>query len=214
MAYVTYSSSDTSTATTWQYWTTNGTNTSTTTDATWSTWANTASTTSTSTITTSNCWIIWTDQYGEEHRQAVNAGTVVINASYQAPAPETPEQRAERQRLYEEQRARRQEEERDYERQRAVAEATAEELLHSLLTDQQIADLRAHGHFFVIGSKSGKTYQIKKGYAGNVYLDEGGRKRKYCAHGRDSLPIFDHMVMQKLTLEHDEERFLQVANVS
>lgn len=196
----TYAWSDTSTTTTWNHWVSNSTNATTTSSNTvWINWNNGTSTTG----TLDNCWVTWVDEHGYTRRAVVNQN--YNYNSYNAPAtpPETEEQRAERQRRYAAQ-----------DEARKLADETAEQLLHSLLTDQQIADLRAHGHFFVKGSKSGKTYQIKKGYAGNVFLQEEGRRRKYCAHGRDSLPTFDHMVMQMLALEHDEDRFLQVANVS
>lgn len=94
------------------------------------------------------------------------------------------------------------------EEQRAAAEK-AEELLRSCLSVEQVECLEANQYFDVDGS-SGGHYRIYRGYAGNVARD----RYRYCAHGAHDLPEPDHMLMQKLAIETDEEAFLAVANRS
>lgn len=115
--------------------------------------------------------------------------------------------------------ARRAEEERraaeQAERERAAAEAKAraEELLISVLDEQQIADYRAHNWFTCLGS-DGHRYKIKYGRQHNIFRlnDAGNEVVEICGHVRDNVPHEDNMAAQKLHLESDAIGFLRIAN--
>ncbi len=228
---------------TWHYWTTNGTSATTTTAWDhWS--SNTSSTATTATTgayasnsvwirwndgttTTalaSDVWIEWVDQWtGQRHRARAN-GDGRGNYTYCRPhtpiAEETEEQKAarlereaERQRVWAER-----------QKEREAANARARALLDSLLDADQQAELEATGQFHVT-APSGRRYRIhRNSISGNVELVDDpawedpvkARRWRYCAHGRgaDELPTFDHLAMQKLMLETDEDRFLATANRS
>lgn len=89
------------------------------------------------------------------------------------------------------------------------ASRRAKELLISCLNAEQRAELEDREQFHVT-APSGRVYVIQWGYAGNV-RSQGWR---YCIHGPSDLPYADQMLMQKLLLETDEEKFLRVANAS
>lgn len=64
---------------------------------------------------------------------------------------------------------------------------------------------------------AGKWYRIHRGRSGNVALLErkdGREVERYCAHPVASLPDEDTMLAQKLMLQHDRARFLELANVN
>lgn len=125
--------------------------------------------------------------------------------------PETDEQRAarlERERQW-------QEREKERVAKAQEAEARAKELLESMLTPEQIAQLRDKSEFEVV-SQSGKRYAIAKGTAGNVHsLDEHRRKvARHCIHPEDSVPCWDAMLSQMLWLKWNEAAFLKTANTT
>lgn len=97
-------------------------------------------------------------------------------------------------------------------RRRSEAEVRAEELLRSCLSERQDADLTRLGWFDVPASP-GRTYRVKRGTAGNVYLlgADGREVEQYCAHP-SGVPAADTMLAQKLMLEAAESRFLKIAN--
>ena len=98
---------------------------------------------------------------------------------------------------------------------REVARTRAEELLLSLLSEEQAASYRERGWFEVRGSKGGRWRIRNRGQSGNVDLmPEIGEEREatYCAHPPDGLPDADAHVAQMLALVTDEEAFLRVAN--
>jgi hypothetical protein len=112
--------------------------------------------------------------------------------------------------------ARRENEARLFERQRAImaeqriAETRAKRLLVENISPAQRKSLKDHGHFDVL--VGGKTYRIKWGSHGNVYLVQGGREvRSFCIQPPD-VPAGDAMLAQKLLLETDEASFLRIAN--
>lgn len=91
------------------------------------------------------------------------------------------------------------------------AQKKAEVLLRSQLTEEQIAELNVSNRFHVTSSR-GRRYCINRGRAGNVSrMDDDGRF-VFCIHDYVGLPESDTMLAQKLLLEADEERFLQIAN--
>jgi hypothetical protein len=192
----------TTTATTWGHWVSNST-TSTTAD-TWDTWIDCdATTTATSnyTTSTSTVWVQWTTSGQSGRRELVQRGV-------------SPEERA----AYERQQAEyRERQKAEAERYRAAKER-AEGLLYEHLSDEQRAQIKRDKFFVVQGGKTGRKYKIKAdgGLVANVHEmdDAGAVKRRLCAHldHAANAPIFDHLLAQKLMLEHQEEQFLRVAN--
>ena len=116
----------------------------------------------------------------------------------------------------------------DAERRRFQEEGKerARRLLASMLTPEQREEFEAENRFHlkVIDGKSGeeRVYRIDQGYQGNVKLlgPDGRPIKSYCIHSATTddegnrLPNEDHMLAQKLLLQTDEERFLQVANMT
>lgn len=94
---------------------------------------------------------------------------------------------------------------------RKAAAERAEKLLETCLTSGQRESLRKNG-WFVVYTKSGRGYQIRRGRARNVI--EVNTKRTYCCHPVDGVPDADTMLAQKLMLETQEDEFLRLANVS
>lgn len=190
---------------TWGYWcdTTSAGTASTNCDI-WGSWAdNTTNTTYATTSDTISVWFTW----------AGNEFTLPFNAKYRQPeltAEQIEERRVQQERARVENELRLQEA-----RERtAKAEERASLLLMMLLNLAQYADWRDRQGFIVIAA-SGRRYQIKKGYAGNVYeLDKDDRRiASYCGHISSSDgPAIDNMIAQKLMIESDEQRFLQIAN--
>jgi hypothetical protein len=125
--------------------------------------------------------------------------------------PNLPEDEAARRARIEEQR--RQGEERRQERLAACARART--LLDGFLSDEQKAELERKGRFFVTGSK-GRRYCIRAtGQSGNVDLlrPDGSVQAKLCCHPRGYLPDGDAWLMQMMEIRHNEDHFLQTANV-
>lgn len=98
---------------------------------------------------------------------------------------------------------------------KAAASQRAEELLLSLLSDEQAASWREHEWFAVRGSQSGRTYRIHAtGIANNVdRMTADGKKREtvFCAHPA-GLPKSDVHVAQMFLIATDEPEFLRIAN--
>lgn len=94
------------------------------------------------------------------------------------------------------------------------ADDKAEVLLRRILTPKQIEDYDLHKRFEV-RSQSGKIYRLHKGKCRNILLllPNGQESRQgYCIHPRESVPVADVLIAQKLLLEGDEESFLRTAN--
>jgi hypothetical protein len=104
--------------------------------------------------------------------------------------------------------------EREQEERRVAAER-AEQLLISHLTRAQRKSWERDKAIEVKG-RSGRTYRIKCGRAGNVYeLDDKGRPvASLCVHLVDPVPDQDNVLWQLLAIQHDEEEFLRRANRS
>jgi hypothetical protein len=99
------------------------------------------------------------------------------------------------------------------------AHRKAEELLATHLAPEQREQYRREKKFEVIlkarfGLGSSRRYRVEHGWSGNVYLlDKDGRAiERFCIHHRESVPVPDLMLAQKLMLETDEEQFLKTAN--
>jgi len=204
----------TTTATTTNYVTTNYPWTQncsyTTTDLSWSNW-NTATT-----ITTSANTTIYTPTYSNEvWGQWIQMGQGTITTYGQT--VQTPDELRAAREVYERQNRERME-------RRSAARARARSLLGEFLDDEQKAELEHHGRFFVTGSR-GRRYCIRaEGQSGNVDLlkPDGSLQARLCCHprgapGRDGfyemLPEGDAWLMQMIEIRHDEDHFLQTANV-
>jgi hypothetical protein len=98
-------------------------------------------------------------------------------------------------------------------RDRQSAELKSFVLLREWLSPDQLAQMEAKGHFEVIGSKTSRRYRIHTGTQQNVHeLDKKGRPiRGWCFAPDGFLPAGDIMLAQKIALETDEERAMQVA---
>jgi hypothetical protein len=100
---------------------------------------------------------------------------------------------------------------------RAVAIARGEELLLSLLDENQREAYRFDRMFSVIGSH-GTIYRIHRGVSGNIewIKPDGTVGGRLCAHPtmrEEWIPTEDVMLAQLLALTHDEREFVRVANV-
>jgi hypothetical protein len=197
---------DTSTTMTngvWETWNGNYllTTTATTTTGTtvvWYSWVDNG-TASTYTTTADVTWSQWVDvsAYGNAPTQ-VYAGPILSAEEIAAEQARIRDAADEAQRL----------------RVEAVKKAKA--LLHSLLNEEQRKQLDTKRYFEFVSQK-GKKLRMKHGYSRNIDVlnDEGQRVQTLCAHpGQYDLVEEDHMVAQYLTLKHDEDAFLRVANVS
>ncbi len=100
--------------------------------------------------------------------------------------------------------------------ERQEADKKAVELLEAHLTDEQKASYRKERYFEVISKESRRRYRIYHGRSQNiVQVDENGRKiKRLCAHPVMAVPDADTVLAQKLMLEHAEDQFLRIANVS
>lgn len=156
----------------------------------WSVWSTSSSSTSASDSVWS-CWI--SDGHGNWHQYQ---GNVTENQQI------TPELAR---RMREEEEAREQE--------RELARQKAEELLCENLDREQREQFEKTKWFYVI-SQSGKRYRIRKGWSGNIdEIGEGDMVvAQYCIHPTMHVPTEDSMLVQKLMLEIDESRFLEIAN--
>ena len=178
---------------TWYTWATaDCTSTASDTTTVWATWV----VGGTSGITTTDLtWTTW-------------ATTGTVDSSAYQPIQLTPEQLEEQERRREEQRQR----DEEARREREAAVARAEELLIAHLDEAQRNEYAREQSFRLI--KGDKTYLIRRGRAGNVYLldEDGKRSIEYCAHVVDQIPDEDNLLAQKFMIETDEAEFLRLAN--
>lgn len=184
------------------------------------------STTTSSTMGIEPTWGAWnvtftsttgsTVLYDASSNNAMIPGTTPQWTYWNTDYQETEDQRAERERLQAEREADWRRRHEEQQRERDTARARAEELLRSLLSDDQWASYQENGWFEVRGS-SGRRWRIRnRGQSGNVDLmPEIGEEREatYCAHPPGGLPDADAHAAQMLALVTDEEAFTRVANV-
>lgn len=94
---------------------------------------------------------------------------------------------------------------------RTAAIKRAEGLLFTILKPEQVRQYEDHGYFET--EIDDRTYRIKKGRSGNVYLVKNGKEvARYCAHPATWTPDQDVMISQLLMLKTNEKRFLETAN--
>lgn len=98
-------------------------------------------------------------------------------------------------------------------RENQAALTRSRELLFAHLSEFQRKTFESHKWFVVEGGKTKQKYRIRtETYAGNIDVLNGSRvSHRLCVHC-DSIPLYDHHLAQKLALEYDEERLLQIAN--
>jgi len=98
---------------------------------------------------------------------------------------------------------------------RKAAHDRAEKLLLDYLTPEQRETYRRYG-WFVVRGQSGNHYSIWKNnglYCNICELGEYGQiVSRLCAHAAINVPMGDHLLTQKLMLEHHEAEFQRVAN--
>jgi hypothetical protein len=170
-----------------------------------------------------NPWDYWNNAYVSGNYTYTTGGTIgypsweTWNVRYE----ETAEQRANRERDHAEIRARQvAEHERLYAADRArqaVVNSRAEQLLMSLLNDEQRRTRREHGWFEVRGSLGGRWRIRNQGQSGNVDLmpqDGDVRLMSFCIHPPDRLPDADAHVAQMLGIVTDELAFRRTGNVT
>ena len=93
-------------------------------------------------------------------------------------------------------------------------EARGIKLLREWLTPEQRAQFDANRYFDVVGCNSGKRYRIRYGSSTNVHeIDSEGRSiNGWCFVPSGNLVVGDVMLAQKIALETDELRALEMAN--
>lgn len=97
---------------------------------------------------------------------------------------------------------------------RKRAERTAEALLRSQLTAEQRAEYDRLQRFHVVVGD--RTYRIRRGWAGNIDLiEDGAAVERWCVHPRQSVPVPDNLLAQKLMLECGQaDELRRIANVT
>lgn len=196
-----YCDSRTATWTNWnvKYYST-ATNT-TTSDSPWTEWCSSGTTS----VTTATVWVNWNKEY--EVYDVVQLEQPVQETAAEIAA------RAEQYRIREAELRKEAEEQAELAKE---AEARAEQLLTEHLNAEQREQFQRERRFTVISKDGQRRYRINTGYSRNIErIDEAGKRLKtLCAHPKEQLPDYDHMLAQKLMLEHSEDEFLQIANVS
>jgi hypothetical protein len=101
-----------------------------------------------------------------------------------------------------------------YQEETQAALTRSRELLLSHLTPRQRATFEKHKWFVVVGGKTMQRYRIHTNtFAGNIDVLEGDQvKHRLCVHCSSRIPLHDHHLAQKLSLESDEEYILSIAN--
>ena len=169
--------------------------------------------------TTTSVWAYWTDG-GTSTRSAsttvwcrwAGTGSGAVPACYQPPALTKAEQakqdeanrkraEAEKIRLAQERKA------------LEEADRRAEELLVAHLDKEQRKQYRTEKKFKVVGG-DGALFEIGSAWSSNVreMTPDGKHIARFCIHPRESVPIPDLLLAQKLMLETDPAEFRKIAN--
>jgi hypothetical protein len=89
----------------------------------------------------------------------------------------------------------------------------AKALLLTFLDENQRKTFLENGWFVIEGGKSKSKYRINThSFTANVQREHDNIR--FCAHCGSDLPLYDHIIAQKLMLENDEDAFLAIANRS
>ncbi len=99
---------------------------------------------------------------------------------------------------------------------RAVAEERAKKLLITQLDERQAEQFHKTKTIDVISRHSRRTYRLRYAWTGNVDVisPEGKVIERMCIHPSVHVPMPDHLLAQKLMIEHDEESFRKIANIT
>lgn len=180
-------------------------------DLAWREWNGSYSVTSSSSTCSTSVWLHW--NAGWLYQGDLRPARMYQADPRPAPALVTPEEAATRRRIQAEDNARRAEANQRIQAEARQADEKARKLLVECLSPEQRASFEQHGYFDV-QIADGRRFRIKKGWSHNVFElnAEGKPLRSLCAHSREAVPEFDNMLAQKLWLEIDPDRFLQVAN--
>jgi hypothetical protein len=96
---------------------------------------------------------------------------------------------------------------------RASAGERATELLLSHLSPEQRHTFEQNKWFIVEGGRTKKKYKIHARDSLNANVEVMGENHRLCAHcDYHTMPYNDHVLMQKVMLELDEDNFLRIAN--
>jgi hypothetical protein len=96
---------------------------------------------------------------------------------------------------------------------RAMAGTRSMELLLSHLTAEQRHTFEENKWFIVEGGRTKRRYKVHAQGNLNANVEVMGENHRLCAHcDHHVMPYNDHVLMQKVMLELDEDNFLRVAN--
>lgn len=186
-------------------------------------WSDTTSS-YTTTASSTDVWYVWANDSGTSAGSSTDviwqdwtsgtSSSITSNITYATPRVSSPPPETEEEKQAREERERQRQERIRVERElEKIATEKAMNLLLDNLDRQQKEMFEKTKWFFVVG-QSGKKYRIRHGWTGNIdELDEKDMVvAEYCIHPESRVPIADSMLIQKLMLEADEERFKQIAN--
>jgi hypothetical protein len=96
-----------------------------------------------------------------------------------------------------------------------TADERAHNLLLSFLTHEQKKSYLNHQGFTVIGQQTGLPYLLGYNFSASIFT----KRYSYCIHLVDAngyyypyeFPPADHILAQKIIIESDEQRFLEIA---
>lgn len=94
------------------------------------------------------------------------------------------------------------------------AQRRAESLLRELISDEEYAQVCGTGYLDVASpSRAGRVYRVPRGPGQVLVLDGGRVVERLCVQPEyGGLPEANVVVMHKLLIQADEERYLRVAN--
>lgn len=172
-------------------------------------WVRASNATIATTATNSSWYIIEEDHWVDSIQYLALAKQRVV---------QTVQRTAEQQREYEERRLLMQQEQLRLAQERAAALGRSRELLLAHLTAEQRKSFNGKRFFIVEGGRSKQAYRIRDcgSYSANVDVLEGKPGKvthRLCCHLSDSrVPLYDHLLAQKVWIESDEDAFLRQAN--
>jgi hypothetical protein len=151
----------------------------------WGTWTQDSTATATASV-----WHIWNVRQGQW--------------TVEAPAPLTPQQAAQEN----ERRLRADEQQAIAQAERARIEVVAQELLHTLLDEQQMKQYAERKRVIVKGKK--RRYEV--GEDNRLFVREGSSVLAFCCHAPLHFPAGDRVAAAILELEADEDAVMRKGN--
>ena len=179
----------------------------------WIDWNGTTSATTSATTNTSNntIWMSWT-----------STSTEIITSATDTTHVATSQESLERGRVAEHARCQAKADAKVAEEDRIAARKRAMKLLLSNLTKKQKEQFAKHKFFVIEGGKSKRKYRIR-GNPENASIpmanidvlhhdNDNNVDHKICFHLSYGIPLGDQLLAQKLMLENDEDRAIEVSN--